>query len=213
MNSELPYEPFDEDGKVVCQICGKSFQVISPRHLNTHKIQYADYTKRYPDAPLASEQFTAKSKYGKNSTLFVDDKDITDEVFEEEIVVEEQPELNDEEFEMALKKVVDEIRDPIQNQKMAILDHLRLHYANVEKDYRILHKSPITKKFLYDFITDFADPVLKIVFDFPNTFWHNRDVVQDPLKFKKLKDSGWQIVVIKGKAPSARDIDSVIDSI
>lgn len=211
MNAELPYEPFDENGKVVCQICGKSFQVISPTHLKTHKLQYADYIKRYPDAPLSSDQFVAKSKYGKNSTLFVDDAEISDDVMEEEVVVEEEIELQDEEFEMTLKKVVDEIKDPVQNQKMAILDHLRLHYANVEKDYRILHKSPITKKFLYDYITDFADPVLKIIFDFPETFWHNKDVNQDPLKFRKLKNDGWQVITINGSAPGPEDIDFVID--
>ena len=82
MNEELQYPDFDDKGKVVCQICGKSFQVISPRHLALHKIQYADYTKRYPTASLSSEQFVIKSKYGKNSTLFVDDKDIDDSIMD-----------------------------------------------------------------------------------------------------------------------------------
>jgi uncharacterized Zn finger protein (UPF0148 family) len=37
--AELLYPLFDEKGKVVCQICGKSFLVISPTHLSIkHKI-------------------------------------------------------------------------------------------------------------------------------------------------------------------------------
>jgi len=40
MNNELQYPEFDDKGKVICQVCGKSYQVISPRHLNLHKIQY-----------------------------------------------------------------------------------------------------------------------------------------------------------------------------
>jgi len=210
MNSELQFEPFDDKGKVICQICGKSFQVISPRHLNLHKIEYADYRKRYPNAPLSCDEFIARSKYGKTSGLFVNDADLHDCMLEEE-TVEEEVELDDLEFETAMKKVVEEIKDPAQNQKMAVLDHLRLHYANVEKDYRILHKSPITKKYLFDFITDFSDAVLKIVFDFPDTFWHNRNPM-DPLREKKLKDAGWKILVIKGRAPGPGDIDDAIDS-
>jgi very-short-patch-repair endonuclease len=211
MNSELPFEPFDDKGRVVCQICGKSYQVISPPHLKTHKLKYSDYTKRYPDAPLASDEFTAKSKYGKNSDLFVNDKDISEFEIEDEIFVDEDPELEDLEFEKELKKVVDEVRDPVQNQKMRVLDHLRLHFANVEKDYKIRHISPISKKQLFEFITDFTDPVLKLVFDFPNTFWHNNDINIDPLKHDKLREQGWKVLVIKGRAPSPKDIDSVID--
>ena len=135
MNEELQYEPFDDKGKVVCQICGKSYLVISPRHLAVHKIEYSDYTKRYPTAPLSSEQFTIKSKYGKNSTLFV--KEIDEDIMEEEVYVDEEPELEELELETALKRVVDEVRDPVQVRKMRVLDHLRLHFANVEKDFTI----------------------------------------------------------------------------
>ena len=212
MNEALPYEPFDDEGKVVCQICGKSYQVISPRHLAVHKIQYADYTKRYPDAPLASDQFTVKSKYGKNSGLFVDDKDINDDIIDEEIYVDEEPELEDLEFETAIKKMVEETRDPMAVQKTRVFDHLRLHFANVEKDYSIRHISPISKKQIFEYITDFCDPVLRIVIQFPNTFWHNNDRYMDPLKNDKLKKHNWKVIEVKSKAPSPEDIDSVIDS-
>ena len=212
MNEKLPYEPFDDEGKVVCQICGKSYQVISPRHLAVHKIQYADYTKRYPDAPLASEQFTAKSRYGKNSSLFVDDKDIGDDILDEEIYVDEEPELEEFEMENALKKIVEETRDPMALQKMRVLDHLRLHFANVEKDYSIRHISPISKKQIFEYITDFCDPVLRIVIQFPNAFWHNNDNYMDPLKNDRLKEHNWKVLEVKSRAPSVENIDAAIDS-
>ena len=211
MNDELQFSEFDDDGKVVCQICGKAFQVISPRHLALHKIQYSDYTKRYPDAPLSCEQFVIKSKYGKNSTLFVNDKDIDESIMDEEIIVDEEPELEELELENALKKVIDEVRDPVQVQKMRVLDHLKLHFANVEKDYSIRQLSPISKKQIFDFITDFCDPILKIVIQFPNTFWHNNDRSIDPLKNNKLEQYKWKVLVVKTKNPSINDIDNVID--
>ena len=48
---EYSYPLFDENGKVNCQICGKPFMVISPRHLSgKHKIQYGEYKLRFPDS-------------------------------------------------------------------------------------------------------------------------------------------------------------------
>ena len=210
MNEELQYEPFDDKGKVVCQICGKSYLVISPRHLAVHKIEYSDYTKRYPTAPLSSEQFTIKSKYGKNSTLFV--KEIDEDIMEEEVYVDEEPELEELELETALKRVVDEVRDPVQVRKMRVLDHLRLHFANVEKDFTIRHISQISKKQLFEYITDFCDPILKIVIQFPNTFWHNKDAHLDPLKNHRLREHNWKVLIVESRNPTVDQIDSVIDS-
>ena len=142
----------------------------------------------------------------------MDDKDITDDIMEEEIFVDEEPELEDLEFEVALKKVVDEVRDPVQNQKMRVLDHLRLHFANIEKDYKIRHISKLSKKQLFEYITDFCDPVLKLVIDFPDTFWHNNDRNIEPLKYHKLQEKGWKVLIVNGKAPGPKDIDKVIDA-
>ena len=96
-------------------------------------------------------------------------------------------------------------------QKLRVLDHLRLHFANIEKDYFVRHYAP-NKNLLYEFITDFCDPVLRIVIDFPDTFWHNNDKHIDPLKNEKLKEQNWKVLTVKGRAPSVQDIDSVIDS-
>ena len=73
MNEEYPYPLFDEKGNVTCQICGKSFMTISPQHLKKHNIKFADYFKRYPNAPKTSEKFDARSKYGKDKSTFKED--------------------------------------------------------------------------------------------------------------------------------------------
>ena len=39
--SEYPFPFFNEEGKVNCQICGKSYLVIVPRHLALHNIVYS----------------------------------------------------------------------------------------------------------------------------------------------------------------------------
>lgn len=212
MNEEYQYSLFDEEGKVVCQICGDSFQVISPRHLTKHKIQYADYTKRYPDAPLSSKQFAAKSKYGKTDGLFESEDDLENVIGDEETYVEEDVDFDELRLDEIIQTQLREIKDPIQRQKAIVFDHLRSHFANLEKDYLLREISPVSKKQLFEFITDFCDPVLRIVIQFPNTFWHNRDSNVDPLKNDKLKEQGWKVLEINSKAPSVEDIDSVIDS-
>ena len=83
---EYPYPLFDENEKVICQLCGKPFMVISPRHLSgKHEIKYSEYKLRFPDAPLSSAEFTAKSKYGKMKGVFDDDVEVEElEDIEEE---------------------------------------------------------------------------------------------------------------------------------
>jgi uncharacterized Zn finger protein (UPF0148 family) len=208
MNQEYQYPLFDDEGKVVCQICGDAFQVISPRHLTKHKIQYADYTKRYPDAPLSSDQFAAKSKYGKAKDLFSSD----DAIGDEEIYVEEDTDFDELNLDEIIQKQLKEIKHPMMAQKDRIYDHLRTHFANIEKDYMIREISPLSKKQLFEYITDFCDPVLRIVVQFPKAFWHNKDMNIDPLKRKRLKERGWKVLDVNSRAPSLEDVDSVIDS-
>lgn len=208
MNQEYQYPLFDDEGKVVCQICGDSFQVISPRHLTKHKIQHADYVKRFPDAPLSSTQFAVKSKYGRVKDMFSSD----DVIGDDETIVEEDTDFDELNLDEIIQKQLQEVKSPMLAQKDRIYEHLRSHFANVEKDYMIREISPLSKKQLFEYITDFCDPVLRIVFQFPKTFWHNKDMNIDPLKRKKLKERGWKIVDVNSKAPSIEDIDSAIDS-
>lgn len=217
--SEYEYPMFNEQGKVICQICGKPYLVISPRHLGTHNIKYDEYKLRFPDAPLSSEEFNASSKYGKEKILFVEKEmskfeeeiELPDENFEE-IVVDEEPDIEEEiDLGLLLKTEIEET-DVMDRSKTKILDHLRSYFTNIEKDY-FVRQFGVDKHLKFEFITDFCDPVLKIVIQFPNAFWHNQEMAIDPNKNLKMEQYGWKVVEFKGLNPSLKEIGDRIESL
>jgi len=217
--SEYSYPMFNEQGKVICQICGKPYLVISPRHLGTHNIKYDEYKLRFPDAPLSSEEFNASSKYGKEKTLFVE-KEMSkfEEEIElpeedvEEIIVDEEPDIEDEIDLSNLLEREAEDKDIMARSKNKILDHLRVYFTNIQKDYTInLYGAGQMLKF--QFITDFCDPVLKIVIQFPKTFWHNQEKALDPNKNYTLEQYGWKVIVFNSVGPSFKEISDHIESL
>ena len=217
--SEYSYPFLSDDGKVICQVCGKPFLVISPRHLGTHNIKYDEYKLRFPDAPLSSDEFNAAAKYGKEKTIFVekemekfeDEAELPDEEIEE-IIVGEDPEIEEEiDLRAELEKENKDI-DVMAQSKNKILDHLRIFFTNIEKDYIIDHYG-IDGRIKFHFITDFCDPVLKIVVDFPKTFWHNIDAAPDPNKKLKLESVGWKIIEINSVAPKLSEISSRVQGL
>jgi len=202
----LQYPPFDEEtGKVNCQICGKPFLVISPRHLGKHNITHGDYTKRYPTAPLSSKEFSAKTKYGKLKDLF---KPTEPSEFEE-VVVDEEPNIEDEvDIEAILKER--SYNDPVKQSKAQVLDILKSFFSNVRADYTIEEYGKMSNRLKYQYITDFTDPILRVVIQFPNTFWHNNDVTIDPRKNEKLREDGWKVINIKNRAPNRKEIQKIV---
>jgi len=210
-----PYPYYEEKtGKVNCQICGKPFAIISPRHLKKHEISHAEYKLRFPDAPLANEEFAVKSLYGRNKDMFkpsepkeVDDYTLTDEsiIGEEEIVDKEV--ITIKEFGVTEKN--DTPLDPVASMKKRIFNHLSMYLHNIRQNYFIEEKTlgGLTK---FRYISDFADPVLKINVEFPDVFWHNQDAFNDPLREEKLKSGGWRVIKIRGAAPSLKKIEMII---
>lgn len=202
---EYPYPLFDEKGKVVCQICGKSYLVISPKHLYTHNIKYADYTKRFPEAPLSNQEFKARGKYGKNKELFrnTDNEEIKDDIIIEDPEIEELDDI--EKFIEAESKAT----DPMRAMKIKLRDHLRLYFSNIQMDY-LIRQFGSDKRLKFEFITDFCDPVLKVVIQFPDTFWHNHDLCIDLNKTMKLEKYGWKIFKIPSNNPSLSQVDKAL---
>lgn len=201
--SEYQYPFFDEKGKVVCQICGKSFLVISPKHLKAkHNIDYEHYTKRFPKAPLATEEFKARGKYGKNK-LFEQE-----EIGPEQLVEETEPDIEELEIEKLIKSQKN--LSPMEAMKAKIIDHLRLYYANIKKDY-IISQYGTDNRLKFEFITDFCDPVLKVVIQFPDTFWHNIEAGIDLNKNLKLTKYGWKVIEIPTNNPSFDLIDQTLN--
>jgi len=211
-DTKLQYPAFDEKtNKVICQICGKGFLVISPRHLGKHNISYTDYTKRYPTAPLSSKEFSAKSKYGKVKDLFAPIKSKSEDDLEE-VVVHEQPTIEED---IAIDKMLKEKAhaDPVRQSKAQVLDTLRMYLTNIRQDFLITEYGSRSGRLKYQFITDFADPILRVVVQCPNTFWHNREINIDPMKNEKLESDGWRVLIVKSKAPTRQDIQEVVDQI
>jgi very-short-patch-repair endonuclease len=201
---EYPYPYFDEKRKIICQICGKSFLVISPRHLDKHNIKYDEYKKRFPDAPLSTQEFKARGKYGKTK-LFEDD-----ELGPEQVVYEKEPDVEELNIESLIKDY--KAMTPMEAMKARILDHLRLYFTNIRKDYSILQYG-IDNRLKFEFITDFCDPVLKVVIQFPNTFWHNEEAGIDLNKNLKLSQYGWKVIEIPSTSPSFKMINKYLDEI
>jgi hypothetical protein len=201
--SEYPHPFFNEKGKVICQICGKAFLVISPMHLKKHNIVYENYTKRFPQAPLSSEEFVARGKYGKSKDFFSDA-----EIGPEQVVDEMEPQVEELDIEKALKKSLPS--SPMEAMKARLMDHLKLYFANVKKDYLITQYGT-DNRLKFEFITDFCDPVLKVVIQFPDTFWHNQEALFDANKNLKLAQYGWKVIEIPTKSPSIEIIDNYLE--
>jgi len=208
MNEEYPYPLFDEKGHVACQICGKSFLTISPQHLKKHNIKFADYFKRYPNAPKTSDQFDARSKYGKDKTIFKDQEEKS--MLGNELVVEEEPDVEEFPMQKELERII-KFQTPMEKTKNKILEYLRLYYSNMEMDYFIRQYGKQDDRLRFEYITDYCDPVLKIVVQFPDTFWHNReDHLVDSVKKTKMEQFGWLVVEIYGNNPKLEFIGKVI---
>lgn len=199
--AKLPYPELDSKGKVICQICGKSFLVISPMHLKKHNIVFDDYVKRYPNAPISNDEFYARSRYGKNKVLF------TEQQGKNPVPTEVNPQIEELDIEVIMQKEVES--NPIKALKNRILDNLRVSYTNVRPDY-LIRQFGTDGNLKFEFITDFCDPVLKVIIQFPDTFWHNRDMFTDLNKNIKLESCGWKICEIPTNNPSNEMINEYL---
>ena len=122
--------------------------------------------------------------------------------------MEEDPEV--EELENILKP--EKKLDNIQAMKSRIFDHLRIYFSNVKQDYMIMQYGT-DNRFKFEFITDYCDPILKVVIQFPDTFWHNREAAVDPNKYNKLRGYGWKIIKIPTNSPTFENIDKIIEEL
>jgi len=218
--SEYPYPFFDEKSKVTCQECGQAYMVISPMHLKKkhNGMTHGQYREKYPEAPLANDEFTKRGVQGKNKDMFftpdtpaqeegiyLDPSLVVDEYDDVEPEIEE---LNDLElFEVINKKL-----NPIEKTKAGILNFLRLYFANVKQDYMI-NQYRSDGKLDFVAITDYCDPVQKVVFDCPDTFWHNVDAALDLNRDQKLASYGWRILKFPTNTPSKELMEDILKSL
>jgi len=94
----------------------------------------------------------------------------------------------------------------VPKDKADIINFLMQHFDNIKYNY-FIEKLSISGHLDYRLVTDIVDVERKINFEFPDAFWHNKDV-QKNYRDSKLQSDGWLIVDIYSKAPSVRDVES-----
>lgn len=237
--SELTYSEINEQGKVNCQICGKPYLVISPTHLhNKHNVTLEQYRIRFPNVSISSKEFRIRGLRGRSGLFkekLKEKMETVDEIRDDDLpdekpqaptgpVVEEiiSYDTNKKPQTPIDSPVIEDINlsdidkseppmDPITRKKQEILYFLKGTLPNTQENYLISKKS-LTGHLRYEYITDFADPVLKIDFEFPDTFWHNRDIYQDLKRVSKLESDGWKVVEVPGNNPTIEMLEKIIKS-
>jgi len=185
------------DGKAICQECGVAFKLVSPAHLKTHNMTLAEYKLKYPECPISSSAYKASRYTFKDSVLFKNIEGISSTPIEDE----EEIEINVNKSKHTVLKL-----EGVPKNKADILEFLHKAYPCLENNYSVEKRHFVDNSLLWKYITDMADPVKKVLFDFPNSFWHNNDPYPDSQKMDKLKEDGWIIVVVDKHYPTAIDV-------
>lgn len=197
MADELKY-PKGENGKCICQECGKAYGLITPAHLKTHNLTLEEYKLLYPDCPISGAQFAATTNLYHDSVLFKDKEAEPSAPTEEEVALSLLKSSGKPHSILNLEGV--------PKNKADILEYLHDAYPYLENNYAIEKRHFYDDRLLWKYITDMADPVKKVIFDFPDAFWHNRDEYPDHQKNQKLKDDGWIIVTVEKHYPTVQDV-------
>lgn len=199
MTVELKY-PKGRNGKTICQECGREFSLISPKHLKEkhNGMTMAEYKLKYPDCPISSKAFVASTATFRDSVLFKDIEGLPSEPLDSDIEIAE---LEDGKFRHSVLKL-----EGVSKNKVDILIFLHDAYPYLENNYSIEKRHFHDDRLLWKYITDMADPVKKVIFDFPDAFWHNEDPYPDPQKYDKLREDGWIVIVIDKHYPTVQDV-------
>ena len=204
--AENQYSEYNEQGKIICQICGKPFSIIAPSHLKKHNVTLDEYKNKFPDVALTSKQFNTSRKY-ETSDMFTP----KEPVIETPINVEKpdaDPIFEDLQKQTQVKPKAEKL-DSMSLNRLRILKDIQKYYKHTQQNY-LIQKFVNTSKLKYEFITDYADPILKVIVNFPKTFWHNNDSFPDATKNNKLMIDGWKIIEIHSTTASTKDIDNAL---
>lgn len=209
--SEIPegfnHPKFNQKGKVICQVCGKDYMILTPSHLKTHGLKYSEYSEKFPGAPITNEEFKALSKYSKKPSKYSEEDH---EIFGKETVIDEYIPVIDDEFEMPKEQVTKDFATPMEAKRHEIFTFLNDYLPNLKMDY-LIEIFDIQQNLIFSTISDFSDPLMKINVEFPDTFWHNYDACHnDPNRDRKLEEHGWKVLTVNGPAPPIKAIEKAI---
>lgn len=198
---------YDENGKVICQICQKSFHFITTRHLNLHNITLDEYKEKY-NAPIFRKDFyTEGMKRGRKNISDNNKQEV--EIILNKPVVEELIEFQDSETikNLSTNKVqkVKNHLDPMED-KNDIIDFLKTLYKSIEVN-TFITKYDKNGSIVYSYMTDIIDRKSKTIFNFPNSFWHNVQVgISTHVKKRMLESDGWKFIEITATMPRLHHI-------
>jgi len=197
----MKYPAYDDEGKIICQLCGKSFQLLTPTHLKkSHEgITVKKYQEMFPEAPTCSDKYRISSKYKGFDSFKNDDRKFKKETYKLEGDIKRE------------KIVYEDFPDPsIPKAKLEILKFLKRIYPTIENNFMIEKFHP-DGRMEYQAITDIGDPVSKTDFEFPNVIWHNEQRRFDLQRNIRLKNDGWRVITIESTAPTVDDVKPNLD--
>lgn len=195
--SKLKYPKVTNTGLVVCQECGKAFKRITSPHLKLHDVSFGEYQIKYPDCPISDLQYKALMD-NKDSTLFKENEQPEKDVVEPGIDYKDKSKLPPNTFLYL---------NGVPKNKADILEFLHPYYPHLINNFIVEKTRPSDGRLEYHYVTDMADPVRKVIFDFPKSFWHNDDFPPDHLKPGRLKDDGWIIITVDKHYPTIQDVE------
>ena len=218
------YNEIDENGKIICQICNIHSGCINTNHLKKHGLTLNEYKEMYPGINVVSQSFKEAKGRGRKKTE--GDVKITEDIIMDEVPIKAQeiPEVKIEdlktridrirkissEFEDVLKdddlssnpfySTYPDLSNNIPKDKIKILSFIMSYFPDVVNSY-FIEKISLGGSLEYKLITDIAIPSKKIDIEFPDAFWHNKDI-QKHIRDNRLENDGWKIINIRGFKPS-----------
>lgn len=209
-------EHYNEQGKVLCQICKNPYKIISPTHLKrSHDITLEEYRKKFPDAPITSKEFDAINKYKDNGPFKPSAKvKVVDDLLKE-LVDEKEQDINpiiDDLIQDAAKMnddIVVEVEKPsIFKDKDNLYNYIKSKLPYVKNNY-IIQELDNMGRIVLRMVTDIADPVNKIDFEFPKAYWHNEMSPRPMNRTEKMEAFGWKIITFNS-IPNKDELDKIL---
>jgi len=203
-------EYISESGKVICQLCKKHFSIISPTHLkNSHSITLKEYKKQFPDAAVSSDIFKAKQRFNAVEMFGpIDEFKNEEEIFSK--LKDKNNNTDDEVFFESVKSDQEEkaLKENIPyNDKREIFSYLRKVFPNIKNNYKLEIYS-LSGNLSLSTITDIADPILKIDFEFPDAFWHNENRAVIHNRKEILEKYDWKLISFES-IPSINELKKI----
>ncbi len=205
----------DTDLLITCRVCGSRHRSL-PCHLRSHDLTKEEYIEMYPESPVHSKAYhlnmsvSAKKRPQKKENIpevksqepvifekvIEDDKDVISDILPNKILKNTElsgtiylPSLKAKKINLNTNK---EYTVEMLRNKDILLEYFSRKYSNIINNF-LIEKFCLNGLLEYSMITDFADLHKKIIFDFPNAFWHNMDQKFIFAKEEILKRDGWII--------------------